>query len=87
MDEKKIQRINELARKAKSPEGLTEEEVQERALLRREYIDSVKMSLVGHLDNVYLVDEKGNEEKLKKGFRRLFNLVGNCFPWLVGTVD
>ena len=66
MDEKKIQRINELARKAKSPEGLTEEEVQERALLRREYIDSVKMSLVGHLDNVYLVDEKGNEEKLKK---------------------
>ena len=66
MDEKKIQRINELARKAKSPEGLTEEEVQERAVLRREYIDSVKMSLVGHLDNVYLVDEKGNEEKLKK---------------------
>ena len=46
--------------------GLTEEEAQERAVLRREYIDSVVGNLKGHLDNVYFVDEKGNEEKLKK---------------------
>ena len=66
MDEKKIQRINELARKAKSPEGLTEEEIRERTLLRQEYVAAMKMSLIGHLENVYYVDEKGNEKKLEK---------------------
>ena len=66
MDQKQIDRINELARKAKSPEGLTEGEVAERAALRREYIDSVLGSLEGHLENTYIVDEKGNKKKLKK---------------------
>ena len=68
MDQKKIDRINELARKAKSPEGLTEQETAERAALRREYVDSVLGSLRGQLDNTFLVDEKGNKRKLgKKG--------------------
>ena len=66
MDQKQIDRINELARKAKSPEGLTEWEVAERAALRREYIDAVLGSLKGHLENTYIVDEKGNKKKLKK---------------------
>ena len=66
MDQKQIDRINELARKAKSPEGLTEWEVAERAALRREYIDSVLGSLEGHLENTYIVDENGNKKKLKK---------------------
>lgn len=66
MDQKQIDRINELARKAKSPEGLTEWEEAERAALRREYIDSVLGSLKGQLDNTYLVDEKGQKRKLKK---------------------
>ena len=65
MDQKGIDRINELARKAKT-EGLTEEETQERARLRRAYIDSVVGNLQGQLDNTYFVDEKGNKEKLKK---------------------
>ena len=65
MDQKKIDRINELARKAKA-EGLTEAELAERAVLRREYINSVVGNLQGHLDNVYFVDEAGNQEKLKK---------------------
>ena len=65
MDQKQIDRINELARKAKT-EGLTEEEVAERAVLRRAYIDSMVGNLKGHLDNTYLVDDKGNREKLKK---------------------
>ena len=65
MDQKKIDRINELARKAKA-EGLTEEETAERAALRREYIDSVVGTMKSQLDNVYFVDEKGNKEKLKK---------------------
>ena len=62
---KKIDRINELARKAKE-EGLTPEEAEERAVLRREYIDSVVGSLKGHLDCTYIVDEKGNKKKLEK---------------------
>ena len=65
MDQKQIDRINELARKAKT-EGLTEEEAAERAVLRRAYIDSVVGSLKGHLDNTYFVDDQGNKEKLKK---------------------
>ncbi|MDD5931251.1 MAG: DUF896 domain-containing protein [Oscillospiraceae bacterium] len=65
MDQKGIDRINELARKAKT-EGLTEWEMEERAVLRRAYIDSVLGSLKSQLDNTYLVDEKGNKEKLKK---------------------
>lgn len=66
MDQKQIDRINELARKAKSPEGLTEWEEAERAALRREYVDSVLGSLRGQLDNTYLVDSKGVKRKLKK---------------------
>lgn len=66
MDQKQIDRINELARKAKSPEGLTEWEQQERAALRREYVDAVLGSLKGQLDRTYVVDEQGNKHKLKK---------------------
>ena len=66
MDQKGIDRINELARKAKTPEGLTEWEKEERAVPHRAYIDSVLGSLQGHLDNTYFVDEKGNKKKLEK---------------------
>lgn len=59
-----IARINELAHKNKT-EGLNEEELAERDRLRRIYIDSVKASLVGHLDNTYLVRPDGSKEKLK----------------------
>ena len=61
-----IARINELAAKAKTPEGLTQEELAERDKLRRIYIDSVKANLTGQLDNTYIVDEKGNKKPLKK---------------------
>ena len=61
-----IDRINELARKANTPEGLTEEEQAERAVLRRAYIDSFKESLVGQLENTYIVDEKGNKTKVTR---------------------
>ena len=66
MDQKQIDRINELARKAKSPEGLTKWEEEERAALRREYVDSVLGSLRGQLDNTYIMDEKGQNHKRKK---------------------
>ncbi len=60
-----IQRINELARKSKA-EGLTEAEKEEQAKLRRLYIDSFKESLVGQLENTYIVDEKGNKRKVQR---------------------
>ena len=63
MEQSRIDRINELARKSKTV-GWTEEEKAEQAVLRRESIDSVKASLVGHLENTYYVDEKGNKTKL-----------------------
>ena len=63
--EKVIARINELAKKAKA-EGLTPEELTERDKLRRIYIDSVKASLTGHLDNTYIVRPDGTKEKLQK---------------------
>lgn len=66
MTQKKINRINELAHKSKTEQGLTEEEKKEQAVLRREYIDSVKASLVGQLENTYIVDEKGNKRKVER---------------------
>lgn len=66
MEQTKIDRINELARKAKSPEGLTQQEEQERAALRREYVDAVLGNLQGQLDHTYLQRSDGSKEKLKK---------------------
>ena len=60
-----IARINELAAKAKT-EGLNQEELAERDKLRRIYIDSVKASLTGQLDNTYFVNPDVSKEKLKK---------------------
>lgn len=64
MERHKIERINELARKAKSPAGLTAEEHAERAALRREYIDAVTGNLRAQLDNTYIVDEHGGKRRL-----------------------
>lgn len=63
MEQKKIDRINFLAKKQKA-EGLTEEEKEEQKVLRREYIDAFKESLVSQLESIYIVDEKGNKKKL-----------------------
>lgn len=64
--QEQINRINELARKSKTPEGLTDEEKLEQQKLRRLYIDSFKESLVGQLENTYIVDEKGNKRKVER---------------------
>lgn len=64
--QKEIDRINELARKAKTEEGLTPEETVERDALRRQYIDSVKASLTGHLDNTVIQHPDGSRTPLKK---------------------
>ena len=65
MENSKLARINELAHIAKERE-LTEEEKAERDVLRREYIDSVKASLVGHLDNTVIQHPDGSRTPLRK---------------------
>lgn len=68
MEEKKIERINELARKKKT-EGLTPEETRERAQLHKEYIEGYRRSLRSQIEGIKLVDEAGNDvtpEKLRK---------------------
>lgn len=65
MDDNKIARINELARKSKA-EGLTDAEKEEQAKLRAEYIAAYKRSLVSQLESVRILDEKGNKKPLKK---------------------
>ena len=65
MTAERIARLNELARKKKTI-GLTEEEKVEQAMLRQEYLAAIRASLTAQLDNVYYVDDQGNEQKLKK---------------------
>lgn len=66
MRKEEIDRINELAHKARTPEGLTDEEKAEQAVLRRAYIDAVLGNLKGQLDNTYIVDKQGHKRKLKE---------------------
>ena len=67
MDEKKIARINVLYHKSKA-EGLTEDELKEQQLLRREYIDSFKQNLRNQLDNISIVEADGSITDLGEKF-------------------
>ena len=60
-----IQRINELARKAKA-QGLTPEEAQEQKRLRQEYLDSVRKNLVSQLENMSIWEPDGTKKKVQK---------------------
>ena len=64
MEQAKIDRINELARKARN-EGLTPEEKQEQQTLRQEYIAAFRASMVSELNSLVIVDEHGNRRKIK----------------------
>jgi uncharacterized protein YnzC (UPF0291/DUF896 family) len=66
MVQEKIDRINVLARKAKTEEGLTEEEKAEQAALRAEYIAEFRASFAVQLDNTVIQRPDGTKEKLKK---------------------
>ena len=58
-----IARINELAAKYKA-EGLTEAELEERAKLRRIYIDNVTGNLKGQLENTTILYPDGTKKKV-----------------------
>lgn len=63
MEQAKIDRINELARKAKAG-PLSDDERRERAALHREYLDAVTGSLQRQIDNLVIIDEHGQRRKL-----------------------
>ena len=64
--QEQIDRINALARKLKTPEGLTDEERAEQKMLRELYVASFRESLVGQLENTYIVDKFGNRRKIER---------------------
>lgn len=65
MEQKKIDRINELARLAKQRE-LTEEEQAERAQLRQEYVAAFRGNLEAHLKSITIQYPDGSKKKLEK---------------------
>lgn len=63
MDQKKLDRINVLARKSKIEE-LSEEEKLEQKALREEYIREFRASMRGILNNTTIVAPDGSKENL-----------------------
>ena len=60
-----IDRINELYHKSKTV-GLTDDEKAEQDKLRKQYDAGFRQGMQNTLENVYIVDEKGNEKKIEK---------------------
>ena len=65
MEQKKLDRINELAKKAKTEE-LTRDEKAEQKKLREEYILEFRAGMRGILDNTYIQDPDGTKVKVEK---------------------
>ncbi len=63
--QEQINRINELARKAKA-EGLTEEEKIEQKALRAEYVKAFRQSLECQLESTIIVRPDGSKERIVK---------------------
>lgn len=59
MDEQKIARINELYHKSKA-EGLSDAELKEQLLLRKEYLDTIRRNLRGQLNNIDVKEKDGS---------------------------
>lgn len=65
MEQKKLDRINELAKKKKTV-GLTDEETAERKALHEEYINEIRLSFGAILDNTVIQYPDGTRKALKK---------------------
>ncbi len=66
MEQKKLDRINELARKVKNGIPLTEEETAERDMLRREYLAEWRASVTATLENTYIQYPDGTKKKVER---------------------
>ncbi len=76
MNEEKIKRINELYRKSKA-EGLTEAELKEQQLLRKEYIEAIRRNLRGQLDNIDVEEKDGSITNLGEKYGKNLKKAGN----------
>lgn len=67
MDQKCIDRINELYHKSQA-EGLTPEEKEEQARLRREYIETIRRNMRANLNSISIKEEDGSITDLGKKY-------------------
>jgi uncharacterized protein YnzC (UPF0291/DUF896 family) len=67
LEQKKIDRINELARKSRK-EGLSHEEKREQYELRQEYLSSFRKSFRVQLENIEVVDTPQEAERLRRKY-------------------
>ena len=66
MEQKKLERINELARKSRTPQGLTAAEKEEQTRRRKEYIALFRGNLEAQLKNMVIVEPAGTERPVSK---------------------
>ena len=69
MEQKKLDRINELARKKKTGIELTPEEAAEREVLHKDYIAEYRAYLRGLLDNTVIERPDGTREKVADRYK------------------
>ena len=62
--QEKIDRINALAHKSKTPGGLTPEEKEEQAALRQEYVAAYRQSLRSTLEHTTILRPDGSTQKV-----------------------
>ena len=65
MEQKKLDRINELAHLSKE-RALSPDELAERDALRKEYIEEWRRSTIAVLENTYIQTPDGKKHKLQK---------------------
>ena len=61
----RLKRVNELAEKAKTS-TLTPEEIEERTILRKEYLAAFRANMTSQMENIYIKDVDGTEKKLER---------------------
>ncbi|MBP2240233.1 uncharacterized protein YnzC (UPF0291/DUF896 family) [Cytobacillus eiseniae] len=72
LPKEKLARINVLAKKSKET-GLTNAEAKEQTVLRKEYLETFRSSMLTTLKGVTIVDPEGNDvtpEKLKEAQKK-----------------
>ena len=62
MEQYKLDRINDLARKSKTT-GLTEEEKSEQAVLRKEFLAEIRADLKATLDSIEIIEDAAEQVK------------------------
>lgn len=77
MEQKKIDRINELYKKSKA-EGLTPDEAKEQKILRKEYMELIRVNLRSQLNNIDMEQKDGSIVNLGEKYgEKYMNKKGN----------